>query len=56
MCARIGLEVTDGVVRLTGRVETKSLAQLAVAMSRRVDGVVAVLDGLVYDYDDTRIK
>lgn len=38
----IGVETSNGVVTLTGRVESQALADAAEAAARRVDGVVDV--------------
>ncbi|MHC5909202.1 CBS domain-containing protein [Streptomyces sp. S6] len=45
--------VTEGVVTLRGRLERRSDTEIAVAMTRRVDGVVDVLDQLTHRLDDT---
>ncbi|MEU3341808.1 CBS domain-containing protein [Streptomyces sp. NPDC006668] len=46
--------VRDGVVTLTGRLERRSEKSVALSLTRRLDGVVAVVDRLTYRYDDTR--
>ncbi|MEU8585848.1 CBS domain-containing protein [Streptomyces sp. NPDC048664] len=46
--------VVEGVVTLAGRLERKSEAEIAVSMSKQIDGVVAVIDQLDYRYDDSR--
>jgi len=51
--ATVSVEVDNGTVTLDGRVETKSLAGLAVRLTAAVPGVVDVVDKLRYDYDDT---
>jgi hyperosmotically inducible protein len=38
----IGVETSNGVVTLTGRVESQAMADAAVAAAQRVDGVVDV--------------
>ncbi|MET8978014.1 CBS domain-containing protein [Streptomyces sp. NPDC004539] len=48
--------VTDGVVTLQGRLELRSDTEIAVAMTRRVDGVVDVVDGLTSRLDDTHTR
>ncbi|MFF0223873.1 CBS domain-containing protein [Streptomyces sp. NPDC004629] len=45
-------DVYDGVVTLTGRVERRSDATAVVAVTRRLDGVVDVVDRLTYRLDD----
>ncbi|MDN3287841.1 CBS domain-containing protein [Streptomyces thermocarboxydus] len=50
----LALAVEDGVVTLTGRLEKRSDADLAVRAASRIDGVVAVVDQLSYRVDDTR--
>ncbi len=49
----IDVEVVDGVVTLSGKVEWRSLAQEIVARAGAVDGVVGVVDRLSYYRDDT---
>ncbi|MFM9609299.1 CBS domain-containing protein [Streptomyces niveiscabiei] len=48
--------VTDGVVTLRGQLERRSDTELAVAMTRRVDGVVDVVDRLTHRLDDTHTR
>ncbi|WP_369029696.1 MULTISPECIES: CBS domain-containing protein [Streptomyces] len=48
--------VTEGVVTLSGQMERKSETEIAVSMTRQIDGVVAVVDKLTYRLDDTHIK
>jgi CBS domain-containing protein len=45
----------DGVVTLTGRTDRYSTKQLALKLTRAVAGVVDVVDGLGYEYDDRRL-
>jgi CBS-domain-containing membrane protein len=52
----IDVAVTDGVVTLAGRLERRSEAEIAVAMTRQIDGVVAVVDRLTWRLDDTRLR
>ncbi|MFC8358522.1 CBS domain-containing protein [Streptomyces griseorubiginosus] len=52
----VDVSVTDGVVTLTGQMERKSETGIAIAMTARVDGVVAVVDRLTYRLDDARIE
>ena len=49
----VSVEVTDGVVTLSGELERKSLIPIAVRLTRGVDGVVDVVDKLTYLRDDT---
>jgi CBS domain-containing protein len=49
----VSADVTDGVVVLNGRVDRRSLIPTAVALARRVEGVVDVIEHLNYDIDDT---
>ena len=48
------LEVTvdEGVVTLSGELETRSSAVIAVRLTRKVDGVIDVVDNLRYEIDD----
>jgi CBS domain-containing protein len=52
----VQVEVTDGVVALRGEVDRKSTAQLAVHVTRRVPGVVQVVDQMAWNYDDTVVS
>jgi CBS domain-containing protein len=49
----VGVEVSDGVVTLSGELERRSLIPIAVRLTRGVDGVVDVVDRLTYRHDDT---
>jgi CBS domain-containing protein len=46
---RVKVEVTDGEVRITGRVETKAEAEIVPEFVRRVAGVVAVSSNLTWE-------
>lgn len=48
----IEVDVEDGVVGLTGRVETRTIAEIVAAYVRRVPGVVAVHSQLTWAFDD----
>ena len=50
---QVGVEVSDGVVTLTGELDRKSAIPIAFGLVRGVDGVVDVVDRLTYRYDDT---
>lgn len=50
---QVQLTVTDGVVRLIGRIERRSAVQLAAKLATQVSGVVEVKNELEYDVDDT---
>jgi CBS domain-containing protein len=52
--ALVQLEVTNGVVRLAGELERKSMAAVIRPAIRAVDGVIDVEGELSYAYDDTR--
>ncbi|MEU4659160.1 CBS domain-containing protein [Streptomyces sp. NPDC023723] len=52
----IGVTVTDGIVTLDGHMERKSETEIAVSMTRQLDGVVDVVDELAYRLDDERIQ
>ncbi|GAA1860646.1 CBS domain-containing protein [Asanoa iriomotensis] len=51
----VEVDVADGVVTLTGRVQSRSLARLLVDLSGTVAGVVEVVDRLAWDHDDTSV-
>lgn len=46
----------DGNVVLTGRLETRSDAQLLTELTRRLDGVASVNDQLSWSYDNTKLE
>jgi CBS domain-containing protein len=46
--------VQNGITNLTGYLETRSLASMAVHLTRAVPGVVDVVDQLSYERDDTQ--
>lgn len=50
--SKVGVHVHQGVVTLTGRMDRHSDARIAVRMTRRVSGVVDVVDELRWDEDD----
>ncbi|MEV7982267.1 CBS domain-containing protein [Streptomyces sp. NPDC086519] len=52
----VHVSVTEGVVTLSGQLERRSDAEIAVSMTGRVDGVVAVVDKLGYRLDDSRVQ
>ncbi|WP_405776682.1 CBS domain-containing protein [Streptomyces sp. NBC_01538] len=52
----VEVSVTEGVVTLTGHMERKSETEIAVAMTRRIDGVVDVVGHLTYRLDDARLR
>ncbi|WP_128381351.1 CBS domain-containing protein [Streptomyces cavernae] len=52
----IEVSVVEGVVTLAGHMERKTETEIAVAMTRRIDGVVAVVDELSYRLDDARLQ
>ncbi|MEU1481958.1 CBS domain-containing protein [Streptomyces sp. NPDC001668] len=52
----IDVSVTEGVVTLTGQMERKSETEIAVSMTRQIDGVVAVVDNLTWLLDDGRLR
>jgi CBS domain-containing protein len=49
---RVGVDVVDGVVTLTGELDTHGDADVAVEMVRRVEGVVDVVDELTWQVPD----
>ncbi|MEV5849132.1 CBS domain-containing protein [Streptomyces sp. NPDC051985] len=51
----IQVTVREGVVTLSGRLERRSEIPVAVGMTRRLDGVVEVVDRLTYRLDDRRL-
>jgi CBS domain-containing protein len=51
--AAVGVEVTDGVVTLTGTVDRRSTAAILVRLTEAVPGVVEVVSRLAWARDDT---
>jgi CBS domain-containing protein/transcriptional regulator with XRE-family HTH domain len=51
----IDVSVAEGVVTLAGRLERKSETELAVSLTKQIDGVVAVIDQLTHRSDDSRL-
>lgn len=51
----VHVDVTDGVVKLTGEVERKSMLAAVLPAVRAVDGVIDVEAQLSYAIDDTRL-
>ncbi|MFC7267192.1 CBS domain-containing protein [Streptomyces lutosisoli] len=52
----VNVGVHEGVVTLDGHVERRSEAEIAVSMTDRIDGVVAVTDKLTYRMDDSHLR
>lgn len=52
----IDVAVTEGVVTLSGHMERKSETEIAISMTRQIDGVVAVVDKLTFRLDDSHIQ
>jgi CBS-domain-containing membrane protein len=52
----VQVEVAEGIVTLTGKVDRKSTAQIAVHLTRAVPGVIDVVDRLSFSYDDTVVS
>ncbi|MFF5763989.1 CBS domain-containing protein [Streptomyces tanashiensis] len=52
----VDVHVLDGVATLAGRVPRRTQARMLVELTERVDGVVAVVDRLSSQEDDTRLS
>ncbi|WP_427924217.1 CBS domain-containing protein [Streptomyces sp. cg40] len=52
----IDVSVVEGVVTLAGQMERKSETEIALSMTRQIDGVVAVVDQLTYRRDDSQLR
>ncbi|MFJ9668844.1 CBS domain-containing protein [Streptomyces sp. NPDC101219] len=52
----IDVSVVEGVVVLSGCMERKSETEIALSMTRRIDGVVGVVDKLTYRLDDAHLR
>jgi len=50
--SRVAVDVVDGVVTLTGELDTHTDAEVAVALTSRTEGVVDVVDGLSWQVQD----
>ena len=49
---RVAVDVVDGVVTLTGELDTRIDAEVAVALTSRTEGVVDVVDRLSWQVED----
>lgn len=47
-------EVHDGVVTLTGSLDRRSTAELAVHVTKSVPGVIQVVDQIIFEFDDIK--
>lgn len=54
--ALVTVTVDDGVATLDGTLERKTLVELAADLTRRVDGVVSVVNHLQHEWDDTKLS
>ncbi len=52
----VGVDVHNGVVALSGKLQRRSEAVLAARLTARVDGVVSVTDRLGYQEDDSHLR
>jgi len=50
---RVRVAVSGGIVTLTGQIDRRSTANLALRLTRQVPGVVQVIDGLAVAFEDT---
>jgi CBS domain-containing protein len=53
--ALVHIEVTGGVVRMTGELERKSMLPLALPLVRAIDGVIDAEGEFTYAIDDTKL-
>ena len=53
--ATVVVTVADGIVRLDGQLERKSLAPITARLVQAVEGVVAVENRLTWKWDDTHV-
>jgi|SRR5579864_138944 len=51
----VRIEVVNGLVRLSGELESKSLCDLVLRMAGRIEGTVGVESHLTYRLDDSRL-
>lgn len=54
--AEVQAEVVEGIATLTGELDRKSTAHIAVHLTRAVPGVIDVVDKLSFAYDDTVVS
>jgi CBS domain-containing protein len=54
--ATIDVSVTGGRVTLHGRADRRSTSEIAVHLTRAIDGVVAVIDEMTWDLDDRSVR
>ncbi|MFG1928625.1 CBS domain-containing protein [Cryptosporangium sp. NPDC048952] len=54
--AGVTAEVAEGLVTLTGQLARRSSTEIAVELTRRIDGVIDVVNALTYDEDDTTYR
>lgn len=54
--ALIAVEVDDGVVRMHGKVDRRSVVEILSRLTLGVDGVIAVESSLTFDFDDRHVK
>ncbi|MCC5478300.1 CBS domain-containing protein [Streptomyces barringtoniae] len=52
----VDVSVVEGVVSLAGHMERKSETEIAISMTKQIDGVVAVVDDLTYRLDDSHAQ
>ncbi|MFE3165237.1 CBS domain-containing protein [Streptomyces sp. NPDC059224] len=52
----VEVSVAEGVVTLAGHMKHRTETEIAVSMTRQIDGVVDVIDRLTYRLDDSRIR
>ncbi|PWI13238.1 hypothetical protein DI272_03155 [Streptomyces sp. Act143] len=52
----VEVTVVQGVVTLSGHMERKSETEIAVSMTRQIDGVVDVVSKLTYRLDDSHVE
>lgn len=53
---RVTVRSVEGNVVLSGKLETKSDVTLLVELTKRLDGVTSVKDGLTYEVDNTKLE
>lgn len=53
---RVSVGCIDGNVKLAGRVQTRSDAELLASLTRRLDGVGSVDDDLTWEVDNTKLE
>jgi hypothetical protein len=53
--AKVEVRCVDGNVALHGRLDTRSDTNLLIELTKRLDGVASLVDGLGWEYDNMKV-